>query len=107
MGGGWEGCEERKEGIMEQYHEMHEVMERLKLTRDTLTRCIKKGKIPGTVKIGGAFRIPESGVEQFLTSQLVKSPDPFNVPRRKKLSKSKSSPAVGVVPLTMDIFRKD
>ena len=92
---------------MEQYHEMREVMERLKLSRDTLTRCIKNGRIPGTVKIGGSFRIPESGVERFLASQLVKPPNPFNVPRRKKSSKSKSSPAAGVEPLTMDIFRKE
>lgn len=91
---------------MEQYYALDEVMCKLNISRDCLTRIIKAGKIPGAVKIGGMFRIPESGIERYLTGQVIQPQKTFCMPRTSK-SKSRSSKSTGVTPLTMDIFRKD
>lgn len=91
---------------MEQYYAMHEVMTRLHLSRDTLTRLIKTGRIPGTIKVGKMFRIPKSGVDRFLAEQAVEPARPFSVPRVRKSTKRAQAPAAGFVPLTMDIFKK-
>lgn len=91
---------------MEQYFSLDEVMSRLKISRDCLTRIIKAGKIPGTVKIGNMFRIPASGMEHYLAEQTIQPAKPFYMPRTHK-SKNRNPKSTGITPLTMDIFRKD
>ena len=51
---------------MEQYYTLQEVMARLNISRDTIMGLIRKGKIPGTIKLSNVFRIPESGIQRFL-----------------------------------------
>lgn len=66
---------------MEQYYTLQEVMARLNISRDTIMGLIKKGKIPGTIKLSNVFRIPESGIQRFLEAQTVQPRKPFYVPR--------------------------
>lgn len=93
---------------MEQYYTLQEVMARLSVSRDTLVGLIKKGKIPGTIKLSSVFRIPESGIQRFLEAQTVQPPKPFYVPRQRKQTKSKTSGTMntGWTPITMDVFKK-
>lgn len=51
---------------MEQYYTLQEVVARLNISRDTIMGLIRKGKIPGTIKLSNVFRIPESGIQRFL-----------------------------------------
>ena len=42
---------------MEQYYTLQEVMARLNISRDTIMRLIRKGKIPGTIKLSNAMKV--------------------------------------------------
>ena len=64
---------------MEQYYTLQEVMARLNISRDTIMGLIRKGKIPGTIKLSSVFRIPESGIQRFLEAQTVQPRKPFYV----------------------------
>ena len=66
---------------MEQYYTLQEVMARLNISRDTIMGLIRKGKIPGTIKLSNVFRIPESGIQRFLEAQTVQPRKPFYMPR--------------------------
>lgn len=61
---------------MEQYYTLQEVMARLNISRDTIMGLIRKGKIPGTIKLSNVFRIPESGIQRFLEAQTVQPHKP-------------------------------
>ena len=86
---------------MEQYYTLQEVMARLNISRDTIMGLIRKGKIPGTIKLSNVFRIPESGIRRFLEAQTVQ-------PRQRKQTNSKTpgTANAGWAPLTMDVFKK-
>ena len=43
---------------MEQYYTLQEVMARLNISRDTIMGLIRKGKIPGTIKLSNVFLHP-------------------------------------------------
>lgn len=93
---------------MEQYYTLQEVMARLNISRDTIMGLIRKGKIPGTIKLSNVFRIPESGIQRFLEVQTVQPRKPFYVPRQRKQTNSKTpgTANAGWAPLTMDVFKK-
>ena len=71
---------------MEQYYTLQEVMARLNISRDTIMGLIRKGKIPGTIKLSNVFRIPESGIRRFLEAQTVQPRTPLR--RRRSMSGS-------------------
>lgn len=75
---------------MEQYYTLQEVMARLNISRDTIMGLIRKGKIPGTIKLSNVFRIPESGIQRFLEAQTVQPRKPFYVPRQCKHRQAES-----------------
>ncbi len=93
---------------MEQYYTLQEVMARLNISRDTIMGLIRKGKIPGTIKLSNVFRIPESGIQRFLEAQTVQPRKSFYVPRQRKQinSKTPGTANAGWAPLTMDVFKK-
>lgn len=92
---------------MEQFFTMEEIMEKLKLSRDSVTRIIKSGKIPGTVKLCGMYRIPQSGLDALLSSQALSPATPVKLTRRVRATKARDSTALHSGPITMDIFGKD
>lgn len=46
---------------MEQYYTLQEVMARLNISRDTIMGLIRKGKIPGTIKLSNAETASRTG----------------------------------------------
>lgn len=56
---------------MEQFITVDEVAERLKVSRMTIYRYIKSGKIPA-YKLDHGLRIKQADIEQFLNKQKVK-----------------------------------
>lgn len=43
-----------------------EIAERLRVSKMTVYRLAEQGEIPGTIRVGRSYRIPDSGVQAYL-----------------------------------------